>query len=95
MQYGSLCYTVGLCCLSILCTVVCACLPQTPSLSLPPTFPCGEAHVCFLCLRVYFYFVYKFISTTFSDSTCKGYHSIFVFLKLKNREGFKQNAEVP
>ena len=38
--YSSLCYTVGLCCLSILNVIVCIYLPQTPSpsLSFPKSF---------------------------------------------------------
>ena len=40
IEYSSLCYTVGPCCLSVLYTVVCICSSQTPNLSLPP-FPLG------------------------------------------------------
>ena len=36
IEYSSLHYTVGLCWLSILYTVVCICYSQTPNLSLPP-----------------------------------------------------------
>ena len=35
IEYSSLCYTVGPCCLSILYIVVCICLSQTPNLFLP------------------------------------------------------------
>ena len=35
IEYSSLCYTVGHCCLSVLYILVCICLPQTPNLSLP------------------------------------------------------------
>ena len=39
VQYSSLCYTVGPCCLSIWYIVVCICYSQIPNLSLRPTFP--------------------------------------------------------
>ena len=45
IEYSSLCYTVGFCCLSILYILVCICWPQTPNLFLPypttmaPTYP--------------------------------------------------------
>ena len=39
IEYSSLCYTVGLCCLSILYTIVCICYSQTPNPFLPHTPP--------------------------------------------------------
>ena len=39
IEQSSLCYTVGLCWLSILDIAVCTCQSQTPNLSLPPTLP--------------------------------------------------------
>ena len=36
IEYSSLCYTVGPCCLPILYILVCTCESQTPNLSLPP-----------------------------------------------------------
>ena len=41
-EYSSLCYTIGPCCLSILCIVVSVCYSQIPNLSLPPPFPFGN-----------------------------------------------------
>ena len=39
IQYSSLCYTVGPCCLTILYIMVCICSPQTPNPSLPHCLP--------------------------------------------------------
>ena len=38
IEYGSLCSTIALCCLSIIYIVVCVCYSQIPNLSLP-SFP--------------------------------------------------------
>ena len=39
IEYSSLCYTVGPCCLSILYIVVCICQSKTPNLYFPLPFP--------------------------------------------------------
>ena len=75
--YTSLCYTLGL--LSILYIVVC--ISINPKVLIYPSlpFPFGN-HKFVFCLWIYFYFVTKFISITFLDSTYKWYHIIFVFV---------------
>ena len=74
-EYNSLYYATGPCWLSVSYIVVCY-----PSLF---SFRFGN-HSCFLCLWVYFCFVYKFtcIIKAFLDSTCKWYHIVFVILCL-------------
>ena len=47
IEQSSLCYTVGLCWLSIINIAVCTCQSQTPNLSLRPTIPPGN-HKFFL-----------------------------------------------
>ena len=48
IEYTSLCYTVGPCCLPILYIVVCICQSQSPNLSLPPPFfPFGNHQFVF------------------------------------------------
>ena len=72
-EYSSLCYKIGLCCLSILYVIVCICLSQTPNPSLP-CFPSSLAieQVCSLCLWVCFCFADKFIWSYF------GFHILVV-----------------
>ena len=55
IEYSSLWYTIGPCCLSILNVVVCIYQPQTPSPFLClPTLP-YQPQICFLCLWICFY----------------------------------------
>ena len=65
IEYSSLWYTIGSCCLSILNVVVCIYQPQNPSpfLSLP-TLP-YQSQICSLCLWICFYL---FSSVQFSHS---------------------------
>ena len=39
IEYSSLCYTAGPCCISFLYKLICICQPQTPNLSLPTLSP--------------------------------------------------------
>ena len=74
IQYSSLCYTVGPCCLSILYIIVCyhicyySLLSANPKLQIhhSPTFPPPwQPQVCSLCLWVCFSFIDKFICVIF------------------------------
>ena len=56
IEYSSLCYTVGPCCLPTLYIIVCICSFQIPNLSLPP-FPFGK--------NVYYSYSLHFLSSTF------------------------------
>ena len=68
MEYSSLRYTAGPCCLSILRLRVCICWPQPPNLSLPhPTSPLATK-VCFLYLWVCCCFVDMFFRVIFRIS---------------------------
>ena len=51
IEQGSLCYTVGPCCLSILNIAVCTCQLQIPNLSLPLPLPPPSNHkfVFYVC----------------------------------------------
>ena len=62
---GSLCYTIGPCCLSILYVIVHICCPQTPIPS-PLHAPCPlEATILFFMSMSLFCFIYKFIMSYF------------------------------
>ena len=62
IEYGSLCYTVGPCLLS-LCIIVCICRSHTPNSPLPRPPPPRQPQVSSLCLWVCFCFTDKFICT--------------------------------
>ena len=57
LNIGSLCYTVGPCCLSILCIIVSISSSQTPKSSSLPLSPPWQLQVFSLCLQVCFCFV--------------------------------------
>ena len=57
IEYSSLCYTVGPCCLSILYIPVFICQSQTPNPTLSYPLPTWQPLVCFLHLWVCFFFV--------------------------------------
>ena len=65
IEYSSLCYTVGPCCLSILYIIVCLCPSQTPIPSLPYPCPPWQPQVCSLYLWVCFCFVDMLICIVF------------------------------
>ena len=57
IEYSSLCYTVGPCCLLILCIIVCTCQSQTPNLSLSSLFPLVT--ISLLSISVSLFLIYK------------------------------------
>ena len=47
IEYSSLCYIVGLCCLSVLCAIMCICSSQTPLIyPSPPPSPLVSITLC-------------------------------------------------
>ena len=83
IEYSSLCYAVGPCCLSIPQVIVSICWPQTPKLSLPhPHFPLGSyKSVLYVCESVSVLYRWVYLCHIL-DSTYKWYHMIFVFFQL-------------
>ena len=65
IEYSSLCYTVGPCCLSIPYVIVCIYQPQTPRPSLSLLAFSLATTVCSLCPWVCFCFVDRFICAIF------------------------------
>ena len=76
IEYSSLCYTVGPCCLSFLYIIVCLCIPP------PPTPTPWQPPVCSLCLGVCFCFIDKFFCVIFYPhiSDIIWYSSFFCWL---------------
>ncbi|KAB0343284.1 hypothetical protein FD754_020210 [Muntiacus muntjak] len=68
--HSSLCYTVGHCWLSIV-----------PNLSLPLLSPLIIIRLLFLCLCIYFYFIYKFFCL-FGNKACTELHFFFKLVKV-------------
>ena len=81
IEYSSLCYTAGPCCLSILYIVICICSSQIPNSSLPNS-PSLLATTSLFSMSVSLFLFHKYVHLChILDSTYKWYH-IFVFLFL-------------
>ena len=80
IEFGFLCYTIGLCWLFILYIIMCI-IYQLPNLSLPSPFPFGNhKFVFYVCESLSVLQINSFVSF-FLDFTCKWY-LIFVFALL-------------
>ena len=82
IEYSSLCYTVGPCCLSILYIVGCICWSHTPNLSLlHPLSPLVTISLFSMSVSL-FLFRKKVHLCRILDSTYKWYHMVLFFLFL-------------
>ena len=61
---------------------VCPCPSQTPSLSLPPSFPSATIRLFPKSVRLFLFCKQVHLYHFFLDSTCKGYHMLFLLLCL-------------
>ena len=82
MEYSSLCYTAGPCCLSILHTKLTSGNPSLPiHLFSPIPSPLATASLSSVFMILFLFRKYIHLGPVL-DSACKWYHMIFVFFWL-------------